>query len=84
MDGSAGLPYRAAPEGTAGVADGHESSSGSISPPLQSKPVTSRSRLNQQEVLALKPVIRRLYIDDGLTFVQLAKVLEKDYKFSIT
>ena len=85
MDGGYGLPYRVGLDGAAGImADGHEPPSGVEDRPPQPIPAQSRSTLNQQQLLELKPVIRRLYIEDGLKFVDVAYILKKDYNFSIT
>ena len=41
----------------------------------------SRRQLTRQEELALKPVVQRLYIEEGLTFAEVQRVLQTDYNF---
>jgi len=82
MDDGFVLPHRVGLERAAGLVDNQEPPSSSGDPLLQ--PTSSRSRLDLQQLPVLKPIIRRLYIDEGLTFVQVANILKKEYKFNIT
>ena len=83
MDDSFVLPYRVGFE-AGETADSYEPLSSFESVPHQSQTTPSRSRLDQQKLLELKPVIRRLYIDEGLTFGEVANILKTDFNFIIT
>jgi len=43
-----------------------------------------RRQLTRQEQLALKPVVQRLYIEEGLTFAEVQRVLQTKYNFNPT
>jgi len=43
-----------------------------------------RRQLTRQEQLDLKPVVQRLYIEEGLTFAEVQRVLQTEYNFNPT
>jgi len=49
-----------------------------------SKPATQRRQLSSQELEALKPVIKDLYIDQGLPFRELRNILSTQYDYNPT
>jgi len=53
-----------------------------INYPLQT--VVPRRQLTRQEQLALKPVVQKLYIEEGLTFPEVQRVLQTEYNFNPT
>jgi len=71
----------AVPEATVGEATVREADIG-VTTPL--RPVNSRRQLSSEELAALKPIIKQLYIDNGLTFQELQKVLESQYNYNPT
>ena len=62
-----------------GVAGNEGEYDGPANPSVQTG--VPRRHLTRQEQLALKPVVQRLYIEEGLTFAEVQRVLQTDYNF---